>query len=64
MQQGPKEVDVLNHPGSRYQGKKKYLQSFLWHSLASQVVAERESVKTGRVSDLPPQRGMGKRGWD
>lgn len=39
-------------------------QSSLWHSLSSQVVAETEPARTGRVSELPPWRGMGKRGWD
>lgn len=64
IQEGPEKVHVLNHPGSRYQGKKKHPWSSLQHSPASQVVAEKESVKTGQVSGLPPRRGMEESGQD
>lgn len=62
-QQGQKKKSgYAKSPRQKTPGKKKDPESSLAHALASQV--ERESVKTGRVSELPPQRGMGKRGWD
>lgn len=39
-QEGPKKVDVPNHPGSRYQGNKKHPRPSLQHPPPPQVVAE------------------------